>query len=252
MALLVGISGHKGSGKDTLAGFFVQATTGRHGPVSAGTTASFAGPINEHLCDLGIPSKNLYGDSHLREEMVKMVVGRPDAGRLFCDRVACSLGIFGDEKRERVVETYFDWWLEEISLAVKNDGFWSARRLLQTLGTEWGRSIDRGIWVKMALNEVDETKDTFFTDCRFISEAEAIKARGGFVVRVVRPGLVSTDPHQSEVEMDSEEFKKHVDFEIENSGQLHDLSDAAEHVLDVMRARRWRLEQIPPRLSTDQ
>lgn len=67
----------------------------------------------------------------------------------------------------------------------------SPRRLLQTIGTEWGReTIHPEIWVMATLRRIDasEAGVAVITDVRFDNEAEAIRRRGGYVWRIVRPG----------------------------------------------------------------
>lgn len=54
----------------------------------------------------------------------------------------------------------------------------------------------------------------FITDVRFLNEAQAIKDRGGKIIRIIRGE--SSDQHQSELEMEFIE----PDFTIENKGSL--------------------------------
>jgi len=66
------------------------------------------------------------------------------------------------------------------------------RWAMQTLGTEWGRSIiGSDIWVNAWARLVAEVEgDTVAEDCRFENEAIALHDHGGVVVQVLRPGLV--------------------------------------------------------------
>jgi hypothetical protein len=67
----------------------------------------------------------------------------------------------------------------------------SPRRLLQTIGTEWGReTIHPEIWIMATLRRIDASEAALavITDVRFENEAEAIRHRGGAVWHVVRPG----------------------------------------------------------------
>jgi hypothetical protein len=79
----------------------------------------------------------------------------------------------------------------------------SPRRLLQTLGSEWGRSlIDPDLWVKLARARWREARDesgcVVIPDVRFANEAEAIRADGGVVWLVYRPNISAVAPHESE------------------------------------------------------
>ncbi len=77
----------------------------------------------------------------------------------------------------------------------------SARHLMQTLGTEWGRdTIHADIWAMwMSKRLVSETAEYLvFDDVRFENEAALIRSLGGLVIHIDRGGLVSDDGHPSE------------------------------------------------------
>jgi hypothetical protein len=98
------------------------------------------------------------------------------------------------------------------------------RELMQRLGTDCGRElISDSIWVDAALGTgLVAPRDLVVTDVRFPNEFDAIKARGGYVFRVVRPGVGPANSHPSETALDNASF----DAVIENDrsiGELHDL-----------------------------
>lgn len=89
----------------------------------------------------------------------------------------------------------------------------SPRRLLQLLGTEFGRGVlDDEIWVRHLLRRIDATTAAMHrywskpvtvnfsvSDVRFDNEAAAIRERGGVIWRIVRPGqAVIAAGHSSE------------------------------------------------------
>lgn len=104
------------------------------------------------------------------------------------------------------------------------------RKLLQWLGTEWGRSIDQELWVKLFKERTQELWDldtnVLNDDCRFNNEAEAVKAMGGKIVliestpeiRGQRIQLQNTG-HPSEAGIDV----KYLDYVLTNNGSLEDL-----------------------------
>ena len=98
----------------------------------------------------------------------------------------------------------------------------SPRRLLQTIGTEWGReTIHPMIWILATLRRIDASEALYhvITDVRFENEAQAIHDRGGVVWRVVRPGAGLSGAearHSSEAGIPDEM----VDDEILNDGPL--------------------------------
>lgn len=102
------------------------------------------------------------------------------------------------------------------------------RRLLQTLGTEWGRvEMGEDFWVNPAMHAVDSLLDGGYSvvidDLRFANEARAIEARGGILIRVVRPDAKPYAAHASEGELDAWAMP-----EIHNTGTLEDLYRQAD------------------------
>ena len=72
------------------------------------------------------------------------------------------------------------------------------------------------------------------TDCRFINEAEAIRAAGGVVWRIVRPGAGAQggiSGHASEAEMVSPEFLAQIDATLQNDSTLDALRGAVVSLL---------------------
>ena len=82
----------------------------------------------------------------------------------------------------------------------------SYRMLAQTLGTEWARSIQPDFWLRIAQSYMDgihsmtfgQLPDFVISDVRFENEAEWIRARGGVIWRIVRPGVEPVREHASE------------------------------------------------------
>lgn len=63
------------------------------------------------------------------------------------------------------------------------------RRYLQRLGTEGAREVlGEDIWVDALFRDFETWGPTVITDVRFPNEANAIRERGGLVVRIERPG----------------------------------------------------------------
>ena len=113
------------------------------------------------------------------------------------------------------------------------------RRLLQWLGTEWGRSIKRDLWVDIWKEDVAEclerNKDAIVIcdDVRFDEEAQVIKDMGGKVVRLVsdvtRIDKVNTG-HDSEKGV----LNSLVDATIYNNGSLEDLELNVKYLLGIV------------------
>jgi hypothetical protein len=64
------------------------------------------------------------------------------------------------------------------------------RSYLQRLGTEGGReNLGESVWVDGLFRDYETWGPTVITDVRFPNEANAIRKRGGLVVRIERPGM---------------------------------------------------------------
>lgn len=101
------------------------------------------------------------------------------------------------------------------------------RRLLQAMGTEAGRKIlGEDVWVNAVFNKIEED-NVVITDVRFPNEAQRVKAEGGYVVRVNRPGVVAVNNHPSEVALDEWGF----DYTVPNVGALEDLREITKDLI---------------------
>jgi hypothetical protein len=107
----------------------------------------------------------------------------------------------------------------------KNEAFGSeVRRLMQSFGTEVGRSLfGYDVWVDQMERRVrDSGADAIVvTDVRFTNEAEWILARGGWIIEVTRPGVGPVNGHVS----DSGLSRHLISSTIANDGTLEDLSE---------------------------
>lgn len=81
----------------------------------------------------------------------------------------------------------------------------SYRHLAQALGTEWGRSLSPTFWIRVAEASINATRSATFDDCawvisdvRFAEEADWVRAQGGVIWRVLRPGTALVRQHISE------------------------------------------------------
>ena len=79
----------------------------------------------------------------------------------------------------------------------------SARHMMQTLGTEWGRAcIHPDFWVMIARAEAQrilaDGRSVVIDDVRFPNEATMIRELGGELWRIERPGIAYDGDHSSE------------------------------------------------------
>ncbi len=72
------------------------------------------------------------------------------------------------------------------------------RKFLQWVGTEWGRAQDNDIWVKKALEKLDNHQNFFVSDLRFPNEVKALRKQGFVLVQLIRPDVESDAGNTSE------------------------------------------------------
>lgn len=111
----------------------------------------------------------------------------------------------------------------------------TVRRLMQTLGDEWGRCVvGKDVWVQRAKMNYDALRKdpprlVVFTDCRYANEAEWVRSEGGVVVRIDRLGL-PYDPqdHRSKVIL----ADRLVDYSLLNCGPIGGFRSAVRELLE--------------------
>lgn len=108
----------------------------------------------------------------------------------------------------------------------------SGRRLMQTLGTEWGRMVDPDLWVRHAalslgLHDLPRSAPIHdrivITDVRFPNEAAWIESLGGRVIRVTRqaPAVAAHESEQHITQLP-------CTLAIDNTGTLADLHEQVD------------------------
>jgi len=202
MVNLIGISGKMGSGKDE---------------------------VGETIQKLATPIKVLEG---LRQDGITLPYYTIKKFAYKVKQVASLLtGIDVEEFENQEFKAY------PLSNLWEFDGHTlTGREMLQKIGTEMGRQLHPQCWVNALFSEyelklrrvpnvkggttiADAYPNWIITDVRFPNEADAIRARGGVVIRVNRPTVV-IDQHPSEISLD--DYEK-FDYIIENTGSLDDL-----------------------------
>lgn len=220
---VLGLLGPAGSGKDLVADWFVS---------KGFVKIAFADPMKRFVQKtFGIDQERLWGPSEKRNEMFDV-----SEGWWFE-----AIGHLGDGCKEIVqkvltdglrVEGYLKLheWITTLRKAYRDKI--SARVILQTLGTEWGRAVDPLIWCRYAhtvarqlseselvrykqhiglyvqwVNEGPEKQaiGVVIPDHRFRNEVDCTHENGGHVIRLRRlsmePGSeVGISGHQSEAE----------------------------------------------------
>lgn len=216
---LIGIHGAAGSGKDTLANMLAHVHLVKRGGqfyplrghgspdpicgVGSSVILALADPMKVFLQDMGVPEGMLWGPSSKRNK-------------------EWFAGMLPRAERYRSTRAY------------RHGRGLSVRILLQTLGTEWGRSHDESLWIDVLRDNMVAWADSrwedprdltvVIPDVRFANEALAIFNAGGRVVQLTRSGAGLTGAAGAHVsEHPDPEFKRYVTDEYVNDGTLDDL-----------------------------
>jgi len=203
---LIGISGRKRAGKDTLASFLVND----HGF----KRLAFADALKAIVAEL----------NPIIEAFNTEAYGEAREWRL------------GEELRHCKTDTDPTGWEHAKAMP-------EVRRLLQAHGVAVRNHIGDNVWVDALMRKASwllaEGQPLVVTDVRFPNEADAIHNKGGIVVRVNRPGTAdgtnATDLHISETALDEYEF----DLVVDNTGAIDALSGAAAYAVDLMHRSRY-------------
>lgn len=188
--------GKLGSGKDTAA----QMMRDR---VVNGDSVTLAAPMKEFAKKVfGFTHEQMYGSSKLRED----IFTRGDAEvkeayeETWRDFIGELFGVGWANDADRYLHGWFEGIMEK--------GPRTGRHILQTLGTEFGRTQGRDLWIdygiKNAQNKlVSGSNLVTITDGRFRNEVLAVKKIGGMVIHVINPDDTTIATHASEKEQES-------------------------------------------------
>lgn len=217
--MIIGICGAKGSGKSTTANILKELVPGA-------VDIAFADPMKEFCKKVFDFSKEqLWGPSEERE--------KPDERY---PRSRPHLWVKAPYSLKTCARCRAIYCAQHSETC---DDFLTPREALQQLGTEWGRACYPEVWVEYGIRRAKAllrpdlerwggVSLVIVTDVRFQNEADAIRAAGGKVLRVTRPGCGTSDSHASEAEAATMD----VDLEIPNDGTLDDLKKALALALE--------------------
>ena len=119
-------------------------------------------------------------------------------------------------------------WTNDLKTSIERFSL-TPRLLLQLLGTECGRQIIHpNIWVNSTFIDYKEDCKWIISDVRFPNEAEAIKSKGGILIRINRLGFEDTGNHESEIALDN--YYK-FDYIVDNNSTIDDLIKKIREIL---------------------
>jgi hypothetical protein len=190
--IILGLSGLAGSGKSTAAMHLVKNR--------GWARVRFAGPLKDMCRALGLSEDEIEGS--LKEVACRKLT-HENFGTLLSnvDAAFGAIGAWRANQRDRIpvlcsrtfefAYSAFVGVLARVVALGEPNGGTTPRRLMQMIGTEWGRDlIGPDVWIRLwraALDRLPAGQHVAVDDCRFPNESDAIRAAGGFMVRITRP-----------------------------------------------------------------
>lgn len=212
--MIIALNGYAGSGKDAVATIIQYLNC--HGQVTSLTLEEILMEPYEHV-------NWLTGESGWE---IKRFSGKLKIFASMLTGIPVHKLDDQDVKRQALDRC---WW------TINEDGEepMTVRDLLQKLGTDAIRDgLHPDAWVNALMADYGSLyefpPDWIITDCRFPNEAEAVKDRGGVVIRIDRPGVGPVNRHPSETALDNWDF----DYKIMNGSDIHCLRLTTEVILN--------------------
>lgn len=249
---IIALAGYAGSGKDTVAKVIQYLTSPCSDP-NGDRYRTF-----EQFMFMGGGSEPRNFDHHYYTEWeVKKFAGK--LKEIASILTGIPVHMFEDQEFKKT-SLSFDWtvWKTNNGTPPKEGDagigkLMTVREFLQKLGTDALRdNLHTNVWVNALfadyIAEPDPAVAEFLkaeglpasmnggklvypnwiiTDCRFPNEAQAVKARDGIIIRVLRPGNEPVNLHSSETALDDYSF----DDVILNDGTVEDLIPKVQHLL---------------------
>lgn len=200
--MIIGISGRKQSGKDTIAKMIQYLSLSDVSHTRVNQISFQKWKEKDDSIIMGFYGR--YSSGNVSDWIILRFADKPKD--LVCTLINCTRADLENEEFKNTPILF---------------GY-TPRQLLQLIGTQFGRNtIHKNIWVHDKLKNYDNNCKWILVDTRFHNELIGIKKQGGVVIRVVRPGLDESDTHESETELTDD--STHYDYVIENDGDIEKL-----------------------------
>ena len=170
--LLIGITGKKQSGKDT---------------------------VGKLLISLYLSEKINWFKNIEFENIYKMISTRPS---LYLYKFADPLKNIVSRLIDCNAQDLED---EDFKNKILSDWNITPRELMQKLGTDFCRNLNPKVWINLLDQEIAWSDHDFIviTDVRFQNEVNYIKNMNGIIIKIINPNQQESDSHISENELDN-------------------------------------------------
>jgi len=246
--MIIGISGKIGSGKDTVAKIITELQPDKYWSIK-----KFAGKLKDVATlltgihqskfeDQEFKQTNLGPEWDVKSEYRDRTPPRPMTVREFLQKLGTDAMRMGLHEN-----TWVNALMREYEPAYKGKAHdlkdWSElyiHKSCVSCGKEYSGYKRQYLCKECIENDsIQLYPNWIITDVRFPNEFDAVKAKGGLVIRVNRPGhgtsmVALANAHPSETALDGHDF----DHVIENDGNLEDLKKKVQFFL------KWNSKQL--------
>lgn len=236
---IIGISGYAGSGKDTVAKVIQYCMSPCSDP-NGGRYRTY-----DQFISMGGGSDLRDFDHHYYTDWeIKKFAGK--LKEIASMLTGISVHKFEDQefKKTTLGPEWAVWKTEDGNPPKQGNAgiakFMTVRDFMQKLGTDGLRTgLHENVWLNALFADYHcvpadqapggwDCDNWIISDCRFPNEAQAIKDRGGIIIRVLRPGNDPANRHDSETALDTYDF----DDTIYNDGTIEDLIPKVRKMLE--------------------
>ena len=160
--------------------------------------------------------------------------GKDEVAKILVNKFGFERRAFADKIRDMLYEMNPMVGTEPLQIRIDSDGWEEAkrhpevRRLMQKLGVAARNNISQNVWVIPVITSMEQTERYVISDVRFENEVYSIKAMGGEIWRIERPGVGPVNNHVSETGLEN----LSADRTLLNSGTLEDLEVLVKLRLD--------------------
>lgn len=224
MTTIIGFTGRKQSGKNTMCNYVIGESLVRHEIIDKYDISEYGellvpfgmpnGEIVMGVMDMSsIDPKFVEYASKFLHPFVKLYSFADPLKKVCMDLLGLSYEQCYGTNEDKATKSTILWEnmpdYGRIKYALKGKapkGLMTAREVMQHIGTEIFRKMNTNCWTDYCINRInaDKPEIALVCDCRFPNEADAIKSAGGKLVRLLRGN--QEDKHESEVALDPEHY----------------------------------------------
>lgn len=226
MVKILGISGKKQSGKNTMANHLHGEILKKNGSIedfkidkngSLVISTRVGGDVEYGILDVTRKDNEFAEYAHVHMWPYVKLYSFADGLKGLCMEffdLSFDQAYGTNEQKNTMCQVFW----EDLPTKTKHKGNMTSRELLQYFGTDIMRKMLENVWVNSTIKKIrrEQSGLAIIADLRFPNEVEVVKKNNGKVVRLTRDIL--EDSHISEMALDKDNFDwNNFDFIVDNS-----------------------------------